>query len=141
MLFSKILLIISGLIFAVYGLLCAISPQLPAQYIGYQPGIGGSTVEIIAMYGGLQLGLGILYFVCALKQRWVIPGLWLILATIGSLGISRLLGGIMHGLDDYNMGALLYELSTTGLCLSALVLERAKTGSATQPVLQAEQSR
>ncbi|CAH0991831.1 hypothetical protein SIN8267_01946 [Sinobacterium norvegicum] len=126
MFFSKFLLTFTGLIFFSYGLLCAVAPQLPAEYIGYQYGIGGSTVEIVAMYGGLEMGLGIIYLIAAFNDELRYHGLWVTLITLGSLGFTRLFGLIIHGVDDYNMAALFFELTTTGLCITALLLEQAK---------------
>jgi hypothetical protein len=126
MLFSKIILAVSGFIFFGYGLLCTVAPQLPAEYIGYQYGVGGSTVEIMAMYGGLEMGLGIIYLIAAFSDKLRHNGLWVALITFGGLGFTRLFGLMIHGVDDYNMAALFYELATTGLCITALLLEQAK---------------
>ncbi len=126
MLFSKLLLLITGIVFLGYGLLCAIAPAYPAEFIGYHLDFGGTTVEVVAMYGGLQIGLGITYIVAAAKSDFTVQGLKLLLIILGSVAIGRFFGLIVHGVDGYNIAALFYELTTIGLAISALVLERAK---------------
>ena len=118
--FAKLLLIISGLTFIIYGLACAFDPSLPAGYIGMELGQAGGHVEFIAMYGGLQAALGIFFLYCGLHSERRLAGLKCLVLFIGGLGLARLGGLLSHGFDNYNLAATCYELGSTALALWAI---------------------
>jgi hypothetical protein len=124
MLFSRFVVIATGLIFGSYGIGCVIDPALPAEYMGVALGDAGGKVEFMAMYGGLQAGLGGLLIYLGCKAEQVDQGLKLIIVIIGSLATVRIAGLVVHGTDDYNFGAACYEATTTILALVALKLKK-----------------
>ena len=93
MLVSRMILGVSALILMTYGLLCLVSPELPAEYSGLKISNGDAFAEIGAMYGGLQTGLGLFFLLGTAKREAV---------------------------TAYTYGALGYELVTTCLALIAL---------------------
>jgi hypothetical protein len=124
MVFSRILLAFTGLMFAVYGLVCLVNPGLPAGYAGMElPGISAST-EVVAMYGGLQTGLGLLFITWAWRPHLVVPALTVLLFSVGGLALARVTGLVRSGVDPYNLGAVGYEATTAILAAVALRLER-----------------
>lgn len=118
--FAKLLLIISGLIFIIYGLACAFNPALPAGYIGMELGPAGGHVEFIAMYGGLQAALGMLFLYCGLHRKRRLAGLKCLALFLGALGLARLGGLLSYGVDSYNLAAVCYELGSAALALWAI---------------------
>ena len=120
----------NGLVFVGYGLACVAFPALPADYAGFALGSTGGTVEITAMYGGLQAGFGALILVGArdVEQRRGV--LLAMLIVIGSLAAARVIGMILHGTSPYNLAAGGYEIATALLALIAL---RSRPGAAEQP--------
>ena len=109
MFFARILLLVNGATFALYGLACALSPTLVADYAGMVlPGASALT-EVVAMYGGLQAGVGILFLYAGLSPERTRGGLAVMVILIGSLALARTFGLLMHGTSAYNLGALAYE--------------------------------
>jgi len=110
---ARIVLGVSGLLFAGYGFACLISPDLPAGYAGIElPGASGAT-EVVAMYGGLQLAMGILFLRTAAVPANVMLGLIVLVTLVGGLALGRAFGLMVHGASEYNIGAIAYEASTT----------------------------
>src|SRR3972149_52498 len=75
MLFARLILIVTGLAFASYGFACLVSPPLVAQYSGMELPTVSAITEVVAMYGGLQLGVGLLFIVCAAHPTRLTLGL------------------------------------------------------------------
>lgn len=119
---GKLLLWISGLVFASYGAACFLSPELPAQLAGLSIDSGDGYTEMGAMYGGLQFGFGLFCVICALRDGLSRAGLTLLVVSIGCLALARL----YHAFDSdwmvgvYTWGALAYELATAALAAVAL---------------------
>ncbi len=119
---GKLILWFSGIAFAGYGLACWASPELPAELAGLAIGSGDAYAEMGAMYGGLQIGVGLFCILCALRTDMYRAGLTLLVLGIGGLGVARL----FHAFDadwmvgGYTWGALLYELATATIAAVAL---------------------
>lgn len=128
--FGKIILLLTGGIFAAYGIACIIDPSLPAEYMGVELGAAGGTVEFMAMYGGLQTAMGLLFLYTGLHAERNLAGLKVMALLLGGLGLTRLCGLILHGQDSYNMGAVVYEITSMVLALVALKLAASAAPSA-----------
>lgn len=122
MLVSRMILGMSALILMTYGLLCLVSPELPAEYSGLKISNGDAFAEIGAMYGGLQTGLGLFFLLGTAKREFCRPALVVLILAIGSLALGRLLSLLLtdQAVTAYTYGALGYELVTTCLALIAL---------------------
>lgn len=131
MVLGKIILWISALAFTGYGLVCLVAPTIPAEFAGIELGNGDAYAEIGAMYGGLQLGLGIFCLLAARSPALYRAGLILLVIGIGALALARLLSAITapDTLTSYTYGALIYELVTASLAAVALRRARSLTGS------------
>ncbi len=117
---ARIVLGFTGVAFAGYGLACLLSPSLPADYAGFElHGPSGAT-EIAAMYGGLQLAVGILCLRAAANPANVMLGLTVVVTLVGGLAVGRAFGLMMYGPSDYNLAALAYEVLTAVLCVVAI---------------------
>lgn len=119
---GKIVLIVSGVIFSCYGLACFLDPELPARLAGLAIESGDGFAEMGAMYGGLQLGVGLFCLLCAAMPVYTRPGLALLLLGIGCLALARLLSAWDADwmVGGYTWGALVYEILTAGLAGLAL---------------------
>ncbi|MBW2272905.1 MAG: DUF4345 family protein [Deltaproteobacteria bacterium] len=124
MAFSRIILAFTGCMFAVYGLMCLWDPATPAGYAGMELAQTSASTEVIAMYGGLQIGLGALLVAWAWQPHRVVPALVVILFCVGGLALGRSTGLLRNGTDVYNLGAVGYEATTAILAAIALQLER-----------------
>jgi hypothetical protein len=121
MLFPRILLAVTGLVFFVHGLVCFIHPAT----IGIESGLAmptpSSVIEVRAEYGGLPIALGLFFLAAALQKIEVRTGLIVMLTATAGYATSRILAvAIMGQLDQYNAAAILYEVTTALLSLWAL---------------------
>jgi hypothetical protein len=116
----RIFLWLNGLVFAGYGLACLWMPSLPADYAGMELATASGTVEVMAMYGGLQAGFGALLIIGARDAARRSTILLALAILAGGLATARLLGIALHGPSEYNLGAVGYEILTTLLAIVAL---------------------
>ena len=123
MLLGRVILGVSAFILTGYGLLSLVSPELPAQYSGLRISNGDAFAEIGAMYGGLQTGLGLFFFLAVVKLEFFRPALVVLIFAIGSLALGRLVSMLITDqiLTAYTYGALGYELVTACLAVIALL--------------------
>jgi len=115
---------IAGLGFIAFGIVFLCWPDMVMPSMGIQTLGNQARVEIQAMYGGLELGLGILLLSCfgAERQRF---GLQLSLASYGGLGMARLASMLVLGVSmPFLWYALLWEGLIAELALLALLSKR-----------------
>ncbi|WP_298862971.1 DUF4345 family protein [uncultured Gimesia sp.] len=89
---TRIFLALMGILYVLLALWCAIAPESTSQSVGFtlQPGSGQS--EFLTVYGGLELGLA-LVFLWPLLQRAVTQfSLGVCLMVHGSLVLFRTVG-------------------------------------------------
>ena len=129
MLFSRILLGLTGLAFAGYGVYCAYDLDMIVRLTGIAFRAPSAAVESRAMYGGLQTGLGLLFLNSAVNPRMTAYGLVAMVFVLGGLALGRALGISTDGIDDYNQGALVYESASALLAAFAIWRERKANNS------------
>lgn len=113
-------LAIAGLGFVGFGIAFLFWPGALLTGIGLQAVSAQANVEIRAMYGGLELGLGVFLLCCIAASRQRI-GLWLTLASYGGLGLARLASMLFLGASSpFLIFALIWEGVMAGLAFIAL---------------------
>ena len=119
---GKILLWVSAVGFAGYGLACLIDPALPTGLVGLSITTGDAYAEITAMYGGLQTGFGLFCAFGALRAEVYRPALVSLVLVVGGLALARLFATLMNPdpVTSYTYGALVYEFTTAVLARVAL---------------------
>ena len=119
---AKIVLWFTGLSLGLYGAACLFSPELAANYIGYQLIAADTTIEVIAMYGGLQLGFGLFCIFSALSSTHTKSAIVAVCLVMGGLTVSRTFGiaSVSGNPGEYTYGAVIYESLTAALALLAL---------------------
>jgi hypothetical protein len=114
---AKALLLFNGLFYGIYGAMCFIDPNTAANLVGFSLGHTAGPVEVMAMYGGLQLAVGI-YLTVKAKDALSAPhGLEVLAVLMGGLGIARLIGLTIYSPDSYNLTVGCYEVAC---CLLAI---------------------
>ncbi|MGK2913746.1 MAG: DUF4345 family protein [Porticoccaceae bacterium] len=123
---AKLLLWISAIAFAGYGLLCAIQPEVAAGYAGLGLTNADARIEMGAMYGGLQIGVGLFCMLAAVNDHYRMPGLVVIALLVGGLATMRSYGLATASGDVtlYTTGAVSFELLTTVIALICIAMER-----------------
>ena len=119
---GKIVLWISTITFISYGLVCLISPAVPAGYAGLEMISGDGYAEIGAMYGGLQIGFGVFCLRGALRSDLHKPALTALVVVVGGLAIARLYSTLTgtEQVGTYTYGAMIFEFLTATLAGVAL---------------------
>jgi len=108
---GKIVLWIAAIAFIPYGLACLFSPALPAEYAGLGILNGDGYAEIGAMYGGLQIGFGVICLMGAINDDFRAPMLLVLAIVVGCLALGRLYSTLTgsEAVAGYTMGALAFE--------------------------------
>ncbi|MEO8001385.1 MAG: DUF4345 family protein [Arenimonas sp.] len=116
-----IVITIAGLGFLGFGILLLCWPDMALPGVGIQALSSQAQVEVRAMYGGLEIGLGLLLLTCFAADRQQL-GLQLSLASYGGLGLARLLSMLVIGIaTPFLWFALAWEGTLAGLALLALL--------------------
>ncbi len=117
---NVIVITLAGLGFVAFGILFLCWPDMLLPGIGIPALAPHAQVEIRAMYGGLELGLGILLLSCFAIERQRF-GLQLSLASCGGLALARMASMLVIGVaTPFLWVALIWESILAGLALLAL---------------------
>ncbi len=110
---ARVFLILSALLWLPYGVYCFFDPTMLNVAAGISfAGPTGST-EIRAMYGGLQIGIGILCALGALRAEWRQTAVRTLLVLVGGLFLTRIAGAALDGsMSTYTVSALVFEGAT-----------------------------
>jgi hypothetical protein len=127
---ARIVLVLSALVWLPYGVYCFVRPDSLAEAAGVVATTPVGVIELKAMYGGLQVGIGLLCALGAARLPLQRPALVALLFLTAGLGLARLGGVASAGsLDGYNGFALGFEWGTAAL--SAWLVSR--SGAAAAP--------
>lgn len=130
---ARIFLAVFGLFSLPYGLFCFLQPGFLAGFAGVSAVSTTGTVELQAMYGGLQTGFGALALFGALRPDYTAPILLATFFQCAGLGSFRLLGALTAGeFSSYTTQGVAFELVSTAI---AFALWRAATKSSAAPAL------
>ncbi|MDH3655194.1 MAG: DUF4345 domain-containing protein [Myxococcales bacterium] len=121
MLFARIVLTATGLVFFIHGLVCFIHPAT----IGIESGLAmptpGSVIEVRAEYGGLPMALGLFFLAAAIQRIQMRTGLLVMVTALGGYASARVVAVLISGqVDTYNVAAIAYEVFSASLGLWAL---------------------
>jgi hypothetical protein len=125
---TRIFLGLSALVWLPYGIFCFFQPGYLGEAAGVTIGSTTGSIEIRAMYGGLQAAIGVLAALAIFRPDWVRPALVLLLFLPAGLGTARLLGAALEGeVSAYTGFALLFEFSS--VTVAAWLLRDARDGA------------
>jgi hypothetical protein len=115
---ARVFLGLFGLLSVVYGLYCFARPLFLDEFAGVAASSTTGTVELRAMYGGLQTGFGVLALLGALRPALTHAALLATAVLCAGLGSFRLLGAIAAGeVSSYTGQGLVFELGATAVAL------------------------
>jgi hypothetical protein len=122
--YSRAALIAAATGFAGFGIACLLQPDNMLQRVDIRARSARGTTELRAMYGGMELGLGIFFAAAIFRREWRCPALWAQALGLGGLAASRL-AGVLH---DRPPGLLMPALvaaegSATALAIAGLKAE------------------
>jgi hypothetical protein len=130
--FARSFLGLSSLLWLGYGLFCFARPVVLDGVAGVAASSTTGTVELRAMYGGLQTALGALLLLGALRPGFTRPALLALAFLCAGLGAARLLGALAASeISSYTGQAIALELGS--FAIAAFLLGRRGTDVA-QPL-------
>jgi len=104
-------------IFAMFGVIYAVSPRLLAELAGLQANASGLT-DIRATYGGFQIGFAIYLTGLGLIRNNHRSALLAIILVVGCVGICRLLGVVWEqSFSGFNTSGLVFEFVITAIAV------------------------
>ncbi len=112
---ARILLGVSAAVWLPYGLLCLALPDTLQTAAGVAFFSPTGRTEIRAMYGGLQIAIGVLCCIGLVRASWQQTALRTLLVLASGLIGARLLGGFIDAsFSAYTVFAALFEAITVG---------------------------
>jgi hypothetical protein len=112
----------SSLIWTAYGLFCFVAPESLTGIAGLSSNSPTGTIELRAMYGGLQVALGVLSGAACFRNSLQQPALITLAFICSGLFIARLLGSLLEAeVSVYTAFGLLFELLSSAFATRLLV--------------------
>jgi len=122
---ARLFLGLQAILFIPYGLYCLTQPQMLAEAAGVTATTVTGTIELQAMYGGMQTAVGVLCALAVFNDAYRRISLVALLFVFAGLAPVRVTLGLMHGdFSGYTLFAMLFE-SASLLILIGLLWPRA----------------
>jgi hypothetical protein len=114
----KAFLGIQALIFIPYGLYCLVNPEMLSGAAGLVANSQTGTIELQAMYGGLQTSVGVMCAMAAWQSRLQFSALTALSFIFAGLAVARVTLSLLYGdFSGYTVGAMIFESVSLVLCL------------------------
>ena len=110
---ARVFLALFGLLSLGYGIYCFARPEFLGPFAGVAATSTTGTVELRAMYGGLQTGFGALALLGALRPSIAPTALLTTAFLCAGLGLFRLMGALAASeVSSYTAQGLVFELGS-----------------------------
>jgi hypothetical protein len=117
----RVFLFLVGIGWAGYGFYCLLSPEALSAIAGISATTAWGTTELRAMYGGLQVAVGLSALLGSFRVVSLDRALFVQVVALGGLGTARLIGAVATGdWSTYTVGGLIFEWLTLGLSVVAM---------------------
>jgi hypothetical protein len=127
---ARAYLIIAGLMWLVYGIYLLAMPQALSSTAGVAATTVTGLIELRAMYGGLEIAVGIFALVAARLPGMLRSGLLAMGLACAGLGVTRLLSATLAGeFSTYTRQGLALEFTLTVLALWLFLRQPVDTGA------------
>lgn len=120
--FATNLLRINSVLFVVFGACFIVAPVFFAQALtGSEPWTSSALTDMRATYGGMGLGIGLLFWFLARQRETIIAGLAGTALVLGAIALGRGVGFVTDGAPNAFMLAMFcMEILFAVLSVSAL---------------------
>src|SRR5438477_3858186 len=129
----KLSLAIAAAGFAGFGIACLADPKWMLKQIDIRPTSDTGTVELRAMYGGLELGMGAFFAYAVTKDELTKPALMVQLGALGGLALARVASMMATPPRKIMCPIAAAEVGATVICATALKKELARNRLADIP--------
>ena len=131
---ARLFLILAGLMWFAYGLYMLFVPQALAATAGVSALNTTGTIELRAMYGGLEAGVGALALWAGFAPGLRRAGLAALAFTCTGLGATRLVSALLAGeFSKYTLQGLCLEIPLSVLALWLLARELGNPAASRHP--------
>ena len=131
---ARIFLGFSALVWLPYGVFCFAQPSFLAEAAGIHFVSTTGNIELRAMYGGLQTGIGVLAAVAIVRPGLRTPALATLAFLCGGLALARLGGaGIEGEWSSYTVIGLCFEVISSSVASWLLMRAAADATARTSP--------
>ncbi len=125
MMIARIFLGLQAVLFIPYGIYCLVDPGMLAGSAGLTATTVTGTIELQAMYGGLQVAVGMMCFMGLLRQDCEFVALYALLFLFAGLAVVRVSLGLMRGdFSDYTVIAMIFESASLLFLLWYILLRK-----------------
>lgn len=100
---ARLLIVLSALMFLGLGVAFVVNPEGMAGSIDIVFANATARTDLMATYGGIEIGLGLFLLVCWRRSTWLSAGLTMNGLVFGGLGSARLVGMIQAGFAVHTM--------------------------------------
>jgi hypothetical protein len=126
---SVIFLAASAAVWLPYGIFCFADPGFLAGAAGVAAATPTGSIELRAMYGGLQAGIGALALAAVFREGLRSSALACLAFLCAGLALARLFGAMIDAeLSSYTLFGLGFEI-TSAACASLLFRRRPAAGA------------
>ena len=109
---NRIFLIVWIVAWIPFGLYCFFVPGSLQEAAGVKAVTETGTTDLRAMYGGLQIAIGMLAVLALRDEAHVRSTLLTIVVLVGGIGIARVLGALLDGdTSTFTLGAAAFEFA------------------------------
>jgi hypothetical protein len=112
---GRIVLTFTGIIWLGYGLMALVAPTAVVDAAGIALGTADAMTDVRAVYGGAQIGLGLLLLYCSRVPAMLRPGLIALGLIASGILLARVTGIVVDGARG---GFTFFALSTEVVAVS-----------------------
>ncbi len=117
-------------VFLGIGAASVFAPTVVADFVNIKLEDALARFDFRAVYGGLQLGLGLWIGVAALRKAWRLPALNLTALALGGLLLGRALARALDAESPGPIGFGIMGLEVAGLAVTAFAMVRLRRARA-----------
>jgi hypothetical protein len=114
-----------GTTFLGFGIAFLLVPERMAEVVELEARTSRPLIEIRAMYGGFEVGLGVFFLVAIARTRWIRAALAAQILGLGGLAVGRIYGMAATSAD--RLMVLFAGLEIAGVVLGIVAFRAAKT--------------
>jgi len=119
---TTLYLALNGLLYTGLGVAYLVSPHKMASKTDFVLSSGTAEVELRAIYGGLEIALGLFMIFCAFRPSWLVFGLVLTVVIYAGFAGGRIMGIILaDSFGGITWKLLLFEVAAVLLGSALLV--------------------
>lgn len=117
---AKIVLSLDALLFGAFGLLYCLKPDAMAASVGLQMKDTGAVIDVVGLYGGLELGLGLFILSCLVRGD-IKTGLRAGSFTLSGIALARIFAILRLGMPAQSV-LMLVCLDSFGALMNVVLL-------------------